>query len=208
MAQGKKTGLDSVINAEIYNQVNEEPARNKEDQIDIVRATVDITKEAARAISITAQEAVREGARFMGVIGTRGELLDPFKHIDAPVWTEAEIPQHMIDTSYEFCEELTRREAGNFYHSFKYLGAIARVGRHSSDRESGRCCVAWRHRDRRDDLQFHLLGFWVFANGDHRPHCTGSGPRALAQRSRNLIPCRPAGSLDWRIPHPHTIIYR
>ena len=27
----------------------------------------------------------------------------------------------MIETSYEFCEELTRREAGNFYHSFKYL---------------------------------------------------------------------------------------
>ena len=27
----------------------------------------------------------------------------------------------MIETSYEFCEELTSREAGNFYHSFKYL---------------------------------------------------------------------------------------
>ena len=27
----------------------------------------------------------------------------------------------MIDTAYDYCEELTRREAGNFYHSFKYL---------------------------------------------------------------------------------------
>ena len=57
----------------------------------------------------------------MGVIGSRGELLDPFKHIDAAIWTEPEIPEHMIEASYEFCEELTRREAGNFYHSFKYL---------------------------------------------------------------------------------------
>ena len=58
-----------------------------EDQIDIVRATVDITKEAARAISITALEAMRESALFMGVIGSRGELLDPFSHIDAAIWT-------------------------------------------------------------------------------------------------------------------------
>ena len=92
-----------------------------EDQIDIVRATVDITKEAARAISITALEAMRESALFMGVIGSRGELLDPFSHIDAAIWTEPEIPKNMVDASYDFCEELTRREAGNFYHSFKYL---------------------------------------------------------------------------------------
>ena len=92
-----------------------------EEQIDIVRATVDITKEAARAISITALEAMRESALFMGVIGSRGELLDPFSHIDAAIWTEPEIPKNMVDASYDFCEELTRREAGNFYHSSKYL---------------------------------------------------------------------------------------
>ena len=92
-----------------------------EEQLDIVRATVDITKEAARAISITALEAMRESALFMGVIGSRGELLDPFSHIDAAIWTEPEIPKNMVDASYDFCEELTRREAGNFYHSFKYL---------------------------------------------------------------------------------------
>ena len=40
--------------------------------IDRVRETVGMTKEAVRAISITALEAVREGAVFMGVIGTRG----------------------------------------------------------------------------------------------------------------------------------------
>ena len=96
-------------------------AQLQDESIDVIRSAVGITKEAARAISITALEAVREGALFMGVIGSRGELLDPFKHIDAAIWTEPEIPDHMVQASYDFCEELTRREAGNFYHSFKYL---------------------------------------------------------------------------------------
>ncbi|MEC8997769.1 MAG: hypothetical protein VX909_00785, partial [Candidatus Thermoplasmatota archaeon] len=84
--------------------------------IDRIRAAVDMTKEAAHAISITALEAVREGALFMGVIGSRGELVNPFRHIDAAIWTEPDVPDHMIETAYEYCEELTRREAGNFYH--------------------------------------------------------------------------------------------
>ena len=121
MAQDRESGSEIILDAEIEDRVYIEHPDHQEEQIDIVRAAVDITKEAARAISITAIEAVRESALFMGVIGSRGELLDPFKHIDAPIWTEPEIPQHMIETSYEFCEELTRREAGNFYHSFKYL---------------------------------------------------------------------------------------
>ena len=86
-----------------------------------VRSAVGITKEAVRAISITAIEAVREGAIFMGVIGSRGELVNPFRHIDAATWTEPEVPRDMIDTAYDYCEERTRREAGNFYHSFKSL---------------------------------------------------------------------------------------
>ena len=121
MAQGIESDSAIILDAELDEPFNSEPLGHNEEQIDIVRAAVDITKEAARAISITALEAVRESALFMGVIGSRGELLDPFKHIDAAIWTEPEVPEHMIETSYEFCEELTRREAGNFYHSFKYL---------------------------------------------------------------------------------------
>jgi phytoene synthase len=121
MAQGTESDSEIILDAELDESVNSEPLGHNEEQIDIVRAAVDVTKEAARAISITALEAVRESALFMGVIGSRGELLDPFKHIDAAIWTEPEVPEHMIETSYEFCEELTRREAGNFYHSFKYL---------------------------------------------------------------------------------------
>ena len=94
--------------------------------IERIRATVDLTKEAARAISITALEAVREGAVFMGVIGSRGQLINPFSHIDAAVWTEPEVPESMIEAAYDYCEELTRREAGNFYHSFKYLPEMER----------------------------------------------------------------------------------
>jgi len=94
--------------------------------IEGVRSTVSITREAARAISITALETLREGARFMGVVGARGELVNPFGHIDAAIWSEQEVPGYMIETAYEYCEELTRIEAGNFYHSFKYLPIEAR----------------------------------------------------------------------------------
>ena len=121
MEPSKDSDIEIVLEGELHQPIFPEPPTSQEEQIDIVRAAVGLTKEAARAISITAIEAVREGALFMGVIGSRGELLDPFKHIDAAIWSESEIPEHMIETSYEFCEELTRREAGNFYHSFKYL---------------------------------------------------------------------------------------
>ena len=94
--------------------------------IEGVRSKVSLTREAARAISITALETIREGARFMGVVGTRGELLNPFGHIDAAIWSESDVPEYMIETAYEYCEELTRIEAGNFYHSFKYLPSEAR----------------------------------------------------------------------------------
>jgi len=121
MAQGTESDIEIILEAELEGPENLGEIGQTDEQIDIVRATVNITKEAARAISITALEAVRESALFMGVIGSRGELLDPFKHIDAAIWSEPEIPEHMVETAYDFCEELTRREAGNFYHSFKYL---------------------------------------------------------------------------------------
>ena len=94
--------------------------------IEGVRSTVSLTREAARAISITALETIREGARFMGVVGSRGELVNPFGHIAAAIWSEPGVPDYMIETAYEYCEELTRIEAGNFYHSFKYLPNEAR----------------------------------------------------------------------------------
>jgi phytoene synthase len=121
MVQDEDLRAGSLSESPIGQNIPEQSIETEDESIDLIRSAVGVTKEAARAISITALEAVREGALFMGVIGSRGELLDPFKHIDAAIWTEPEIPEHMIEASYEFCEELTRREAGNFYHSFKYL---------------------------------------------------------------------------------------
>lgn len=89
--------------------------------IDAIRSRVSLTRDATRAISITALETLREGAKFMGVAGLRGGLKNPFGHIDASIWKEGELPERMIAASYEYCEELTRIEAANFYHSFKYL---------------------------------------------------------------------------------------
>ena len=111
LATDARLGLEQSIS--MYD-ADEEPRG-----IERVRSAVNLTKEAARVISITALEAVREGALFMGVIGSRGELVNPFSHIDAAIWSEPDVPERMTETAYDYCEELTRREAGNFYHSFK-----------------------------------------------------------------------------------------
>ncbi|MCH2637236.1 MAG: phytoene/squalene synthase family protein [Candidatus Thalassarchaeum sp.] len=107
--------------------IEDEPLRKGEEGTEVnprleqVRAAVVLTKEAVRAASITALELATESAHFMGVVSRRGELVNPFEHIQAPVWEEDNVPQKMVDAAYAYCEELTRREAGNFYHSFKYL---------------------------------------------------------------------------------------
>ena len=107
--------------------IEDEPVRKGEEgtavnaRLEQLRAAVVLTREAVRAASITALELATESAHFMGVVSRGGELVNPFKHIEAPVWEEEDVPQEMLDAAYAYCEELTRREAGNFYHSFKYL---------------------------------------------------------------------------------------
>ena len=107
--------------------IEDEPLRKGEEgtavnpRLEQIRAAVVLTKEAVRAASITALELATESAHFMGVVSRGGELINPFEHIQAPVWEEDNVPQKMLDAAYAYCEELTRREAGNFYHSFKYL---------------------------------------------------------------------------------------
>jgi len=107
--------------------IEDEPIRKGEEgtavnpRLEQIRAAVVLTKEAVRAASITALELATESAHFMGVVSHGGELINPFEHIQAPVWEEDNVPQKMLDAAYAYCEELTRREAGNFYHSFKYL---------------------------------------------------------------------------------------
>ena len=107
--------------------IEDEPARKGEEGTEVnprleqLRAAVVLTREAVRAASITALELATESAHFMGVVSRGGELVNPFEHIGAAVWEEEDVPQNILDAAYAYCEELTRREAGNFYHSFKYL---------------------------------------------------------------------------------------
>ena len=138
------------------------------ERLEQVRAAVVVTREAVRAVSITALELAAEGAHFMGVVGKKGELVNPFEDIDAAVWLEDEVPQKMIDSAYEFCEELTRREAGNFYHSFKYL----------PDDQRRAICTYYAFCRRADDI----------ADGDHRDIFPGglgqSCPEAIEYRGK------------------------
>jgi 15-cis-phytoene synthase len=107
--------------------IEDEPIRKGEEgtavnpRLEQLRAAVVLTREAVRAASITALELATESAHFMGVVNHGGELINPFEHIQAAVWEEENVPLEMLDAAYAYCEELTRREAGNFYHSFKYL---------------------------------------------------------------------------------------
>ena len=51
-----------------------------------LRAAVNLTADAVKAVSLTAMEALREGAAFIGIVGEQDELIDPFHHLDAPIW--------------------------------------------------------------------------------------------------------------------------
>ena len=121
MSQRSKTDPATGVRYDLERSISLVDPDVQPEGIEVVRSAVSMTREAARAISITALETLREGARFMGVLGSRGELLNPFGHIDAAIWSETDVPEYMVDTAYDYCEELTRVEAGNFYHSFKYL---------------------------------------------------------------------------------------
>ena len=112
---------ETEVEFDLGNSITLVDADSDSAPIEKVRTAVNVTREAVHAISITALETLREGAVFMGVIGSRGELVNPFTHVDAAIWSESSMPQEVIDSAYDYCEELTRREAGNFYHSFKYL---------------------------------------------------------------------------------------
>ena len=126
MSQRSKTDPATGVRYDLERSISLVDPDVQPEGIDVVRSAVSMTREAGRAISITALETLREGARFMGVLSSRGELLNPFGHIDAAIWSENDVPEYMIDTAYDYCEELTRVEAGNFYHSFKYLPNEAR----------------------------------------------------------------------------------
>lgn len=135
--------------------------------LDRLRAAVVLTKDAVKAVSITAMEALREGANFIGITGPQDELKDPFEHLDAPIW-ESPPPGELTELAYKYCEELTIREAGNFHHSFKYLPDDQRLA----------MCAVYAFCRRADDI---ADGDWA----DRFPGSLGNeDPEAEAYRTR------------------------
>ena len=135
--------------------------------LDRLRAGVTLARDAVKAVSVTAMEALREGASFIGIVGETNELVDPFAHLDAPIWSE-QPPAELHKLAYRYCEELTMREAGNFYHSFKYLPEEQRLA----------MCAIYAFCRRADDI----------ADGDWADRFPGSkgelDPEATAYRNQ------------------------
>jgi len=92
-----------------------------DERLEQIRSAVEISREAVKAASITAIDIFREIPAFMAGLDFEKELVNPFEHIGAPIWEEEVVPTEMIDAAFAFCHILTRKEAGNFYHAFKYL---------------------------------------------------------------------------------------
>lgn len=147
-------------------QVNED-SNTQVTALDRFRAAVNLTKDAVKAVSLTAMEALREGAALIGIVGEQNELIDPFVHLDAPIWAR-DPPIELMRLAYAYCEELTLREAGNFYHSFKYL----------PDDQRQAMCAVYAFCRRADDI----------ADGDWQDHFPGSqgemDPEAVAYREK------------------------
>ena len=142
-------------------------SRESSSAMDAMRTAVVLTKDAVKAVSLTVMEALREGAARIGIVGPADELVDPFDHLDAPIWAR-EPPAELLRLAYRYCEELTMREAGNFYHSFKYL----------PDEQRSAMCAVYAFCRRADDI---ADGDWM----DRFPGSLGqSDPEAEDYRIR------------------------
>jgi len=94
---------------------------HQDERLEQIRSAVEISREAVKAVSITAIDLLKEIPAFIAGLDLEAELINPFAHIEAPIWEEESVPVEMLDAAYAYCELLTKKEAGNFYHSFKYL---------------------------------------------------------------------------------------
>ncbi len=131
-------GISNAFHDE--NILKQKPTLTAESALKALRAAVVLTKDAVNAVSVTAMDALREALSLIN-IRNETDLIDPFMHLDAPIW-EHKPPREIIEKAYDFCEELTVREAGNFYHSFKYL----------PEEQRRAMCAAYAFCRRADDI--------------------------------------------------------
>ena len=52
--------------------------------LDRLRAGVTLARDAVKAVSVTAMEALREGASFIGIVSEKNELVDPSRTLMHP----------------------------------------------------------------------------------------------------------------------------
>ena len=131
-------GIGNIFNKK--NSLKQRPTLTTDSALKALRAAVVLTKDAVNAVSVTAMDALREALALIN-IRNETELIDPFMHLEAPIW-EHKPPKELIEKAYDFCEELTVREAGNFYHSFKYL----------PEEQRRAMCAAYAFCRRADDI--------------------------------------------------------
>ena len=82
---------------------------NQQERLEQIRSAVEISREAVKAVSITAIDLLKEIPSFMAGLDFETELVNPFAHIEAPIWEEETVPQEMMDAAYAYCELLTRK---------------------------------------------------------------------------------------------------
>ena len=68
--------------------------------LDRLRAGGVLARDAVKAVSVTAMEALREGVAFIGIT-ERNELVDPYQNLDAPNWSEKP-PQELLKLAYQY----------------------------------------------------------------------------------------------------------
>jgi len=116
------SGTANIEDSHIFDGVSESALNsNQQERLEHIRSAVEISREAVKAVSITAIDLLKDIPAFMAGLDFEAELVNPFAHIEAPIWEEENVPAEMMEAAYAYCELLTRKEAGNFYHSFKYL---------------------------------------------------------------------------------------
>ena len=63
-----------------------------EERLEQIRSAVEISREAVKAVSITAIDLLKEIPAFIAGLNFEAELDNPFAHIEAPIWEEETVP--------------------------------------------------------------------------------------------------------------------